>query len=234
MCRLLSSLLALAFVPTVLLRRDSRTCRFQANQLKQPGSATTTLRATASLVVVDVVVTDKDQHAIHGLKESDFALLEDKVAQPIKNFEEHTSAEIGGSSAPMPALPAGVFTNFTPVPGKGPLNILLLDKLDTAPKDQSKLRTELLKYIDTAKPGTRIALFELGDRLRLLQGFTDDREMLRAALMKQAPVVPRLSDTANKPSLGVGQEGWCGPPIPGIVRLYGSSVPANAAKTLRR
>ena len=88
------------------------------------GYRDSTLRETANLVVVDVVVRDKDGHAIHGLKQSDFVLLENKSAQPIKHFEEHTSAEIAPTTA-KPTMPPGVFTNFEAVSAKGPLNILL-------------------------------------------------------------------------------------------------------------
>ncbi len=37
-----------------------------------------TIRTGTKLVVVDVVVTDKDGKAVHGLKVEDFAMVEDR------------------------------------------------------------------------------------------------------------------------------------------------------------
>ena len=49
--------------------------RSQAPQ-QPPAPAVTTLKANARIVVVDVVVTDKNQKPIHNLKPSDFTVLE--------------------------------------------------------------------------------------------------------------------------------------------------------------
>ncbi len=46
-----------------------------------PQSGVATLRAGTQLVVVDVVVTDKNQKPVHGLKASDFTLTEENVPQ---------------------------------------------------------------------------------------------------------------------------------------------------------
>ncbi len=57
----------------------------------QAPSASITLRANSQLVVLDVVVTDKNQKPVHGLKNTDFAVLEASQPQAIRNFEEHTA-----------------------------------------------------------------------------------------------------------------------------------------------
>jgi len=164
----------------------------QTSPTKQTDSAITTLHTFVNLVNVDVVVKDKDGRPIYGLKPSDFVLTENKVQQTIKNFEEHTSGEVGGGGA-MPVLPAGVFTNYAPAPAKGPLNMLLFDKLNTGLPDQANLRLQMLKFINQAKLGTRMAVLDLGFQLRVLQGFTDDREVLREAIRdKNAPALAVL------------------------------------------
>ena len=86
---------------------------------------------------------------------------------------------------PMPALPPGCLPPTSPpLPIGGPVNILLLDTLNTAMTDQSRVRLQLLDFLKNAKPGTRIAIFDLTTHLTLMQGFTDDPELLRAAISK--------------------------------------------------
>ena len=86
----------------------------------------------------------------------------------------------------MPALPPGLFTNFTPVPDRGPLNVLLIDGLNTPLADQSYLRQQLLDYVQHLPPGTRIAIFGLADHLYMLQGFTSDpRSSKRSSRQRQ-------------------------------------------------
>src|SRR5882757_3501451 len=70
----------------------------QAPQPSQPATTqqpsqpvVATLRAGTQLVVVDVVVTDKNQKPVHGLKASDFTLTEGNLPQIVKHFEEHTA-----------------------------------------------------------------------------------------------------------------------------------------------
>jgi VWFA-related protein len=150
-----------------------------------PAAPSATLQAYANLVVVDVVVTDAHQHPVHGLTAKDFSLLEDGNAQAIKSFEEHAA----GEAAKLPAAPKvapGVFTNDLPISSTGPLNVLLLDSLNTPVKDQQYVREQLLQYIKKSRPGTRIAIFGLTTQLRQLQGFTSDPEVLRAAVVNKA------------------------------------------------
>jgi len=184
MSRLLHSLLVLALAAPALAQQAQTT----PNQQPKP-APTTTLRTGTRLVVVDVVVTDQRQHPVHNLKASDFTLRENNVLQVVKSFEEHTAptpAEIQ-KIEPMPKMPTGVFTNFTPAPAlaNGPVNILLLDRLNTALQDQSRVRAQLLSYLKQAKPGTPIAIFGLTTQLILLQGFTDDPVLLREVLDKK-------------------------------------------------
>ena len=118
---------------------------------------TTTLKTRAQLVVVDVVVTDSSKKPIHGLKASDFTLKEAGASQTIRNFEEHSALTLADATKfpPMPKLPQGVFTNYTPAPANGAVNLLLLDELNTPAADQSYVRQQLLVYLKTAPPGTR-------------------------------------------------------------------------------
>jgi VWFA-related protein len=148
--------------------------------------AVTTLKTAAQLVVVDVVVTDRNHQPVHGLTVKDFNLAENGSPQTIKNFEEHSAASVADATklAPMPKLPPNMFTNYTPAPASGAVTILLLDSLNTPVQDQAYVRQQLLAYLKSRPAGARIAIFGLSTHLVMLQGFTSDPEVLREVMEK--------------------------------------------------
>jgi VWFA-related protein len=156
-----------------------------------------TIKTRSDLVVIDVVVSDKSHTPVQNLKQSDFTLLESGQPQQFKSFEEHralTPAEVAKLPA-MPKLPPGYFTNYTPAPPNGAIDVLLLDALNTPMKDQSFLRSQLLEYLKNAHPGARVAIFGLTSHLIMLQGFTSDPEVLKAAVSAKAG--PKGSNLLN-------------------------------------
>ncbi|HTH52971.1 MAG TPA: VWA domain-containing protein [Edaphobacter sp.] len=154
----------------------------QSSQPDSKSSAITTLKANTQLVIVDVTVTDAHRKPVHNLKASDFVVLEDNVSQNIKAFEEHAPISEPAMPIQRTPLPPGVFTNLSPVPQKETLNVLLLDTLNTPLQDQAFVRAQIKQYLKNAPGGARIAIFGLATRLYLLQGFTSDPEILRAAV----------------------------------------------------
>src|SRR5882757_191065 len=167
---------------------------------RPPQSGVATLRAGTQLVVVDVVVTDKNQRPIHGLTASDFTLTEENVPQVVKHFEEHTALTPADATKfpSMPKFPPGIFTNYTPQPVNGAVNLLLLDALNTPLKDQAYVRQQLLAYLNATPPGTRIAIFGLTTQLTILQGFTSDPEVLKTvASRKLGKSSPLLQDSVG-------------------------------------
>ena len=152
-----------------------------------------TLKAHTQLVIVDVVVTDSHQNPVHNLKATDFTLLENKDPQQIKTFEEHTALS-DAKPQPIPPMPPGIFTNWTPTPPNSAVNILLLDTLNTPLQDQSFVHDQLKKYLNSSKSGARIAIFGLTTHLNLLQGFTSDPELLKTAINEKNPQVSPLLD----------------------------------------
>ena len=168
---------------------------------QQPSpSSVATLRAGTQLVVVDVVVTDKNQKPVHGLTASDFTLTEENVPQTVKHFEEHTALTPADATKfpSLPKFPPGVFTNYTPQPVNGAVNLLLLDALNTPMKDQAYVRQQLLAYLNAAPPRTRIAIFGLTTQLTILQGFTSDPEVLKTvASRKLGKSSPLLQDSVG-------------------------------------
>ena len=174
----------------------------QPNQAAQAhpeaSNGTTTLYTGTQLVVVDVVVQDVHGKPVHALKREDFNLTEDKQPQTLTHFEEHTNLKPTVTGPALPPMPPGTFTDYTPVPASGALNILLLDTLNTPMNDQSYVRYQLQQYVKKAQPGTRIAIFGLAQHLYILQGFTSDPDVLKGAV--EHKLVPRASDLLDDPA----------------------------------
>ena len=147
-------------------------------------AAQPTLKVQGPLVVLDVVVTDSGGRPVHDLKADDFTVLERGKKVTPQSFEEHRAVQ-APIAAPAPAARKPIpnfFTNYTETQDNGALNILLLDALNTPLADQAYLRRQMLDYVAKLPVGARIAIFGLSSRLFILQGFTSDPEILKAAL----------------------------------------------------
>ena len=139
------------------------------------------LRQTVRRVRVDVVVTDALGHAITGLQASDFHVAENGKPQSIRQFEWHSEDALESAAPKRPPLPPHTFMNVPEAPEHGPLTVVLYDLLNTPVRDQLNARAQMLEFLKKSA-GRRIAIFSLGDRLRLLQGFTSDSELLASAV----------------------------------------------------
>jgi VWFA-related protein len=144
--------------------------------------STLTLKQEVRNVVIDVVATDKRGEAVTSLPKSSFQVLENGVPQEILFFEEHGPEDLAAKPAPVPELPADTHTNVTVAPNSNPLMVLLLDAVNTRPDQQSFVHAEIIDYLKHIPAGTRMAIFTLGDKLQLIQGFTSDPEVLKAAV----------------------------------------------------
>ena len=158
-------------------------CGTAALGLQQDREApTTTLRTTVRRVIVDVVVTDSKGKPVPGLKASDFSLSEDGQPQRALSFDTHGFSDgMDYTPKPLPPGPPNTFINLPSSPERGPLNVLLLDLVNTDPDDQIFARKQLLRFIEEKPAGARFAIFVFSDGLHLVQGFTSDKQQLVAA-----------------------------------------------------
>lgn len=147
----------------------------------EPGSPTTSLRINTRAVLLDVLVTDRNGVPVTGLKQDAFTVTEQGKTQAVSFFEEH-SAATKAENVELPVLPPDVFTNFSPTPMPAAVNVLLLDSLNTQIGNQSFVHKQALKFLQGAKPGSRMAIFTMSLGLHFVQGFTDDPALLVAAL----------------------------------------------------
>jgi VWFA-related protein len=161
-------------------------------QEQKPEEPAPAIRVSVRLVLADAIVTDKDGKVVTGLGAQDFTVLEDGKPQKVTMVSFEQPAELTRALRGRRGnLPPNVTTSRPEyrVPLGAPV-IVLLDALNTPMKDQSRARLEMLKYLDKQlQPGQQIAVYTLVRSLRVLQDFTDDPALLKAAVQSFNPSV---------------------------------------------
>ena len=170
-----------------------------------------TFKSNVRVVLVDLVVTNSKNEPVTGLTKDKVQVFEDGKLQTLASFEEHAGIPDVPGLSRMAKLPPNVFSNVPLAKAGEAANILLLDSLNTQMADQSYVHARMIKYIKDIRPGTRLAIFTLSDRLRFVQGFTEDPALLMAAVNgKNGSGNPELSSllqtgaeqTANQQAVG--------------------------------
>ncbi len=163
---------------------------------------TTTIKSDVRLVLVDVVVTTARGDPVGGLQKKDFEVAEDSRQQTISFFEEHTGGKI--TRIALPPTPPDVYTNYPTVKTTDSINVLLLDSLNTQASDQIYLRPQMIKFLQSAladPTGARVAIFTLGQRLRIVRGFTTDyAALLNSFIDPKSGAEPKFEPQLASPS----------------------------------
>jgi hypothetical protein len=94
---LLRLFLAVIFLPVLVMTGAVRSMCAQEKPV--PSTDTTTLHVASRLVVLDVVVIDRNGKFVSNLDRSQFTVTEDKVPQPIRNFDPPDGHEMPAGSA---------------------------------------------------------------------------------------------------------------------------------------
>lgn len=155
----------------------------------------TTFQAASRLVAVEVVARDHQGHPITGLTADDFQLSEqvegkrEQHPQKIAAFRAVNVADIAAQDKGKLTLPAGVYTNIVTM-NKGPVppTVLLVDGLNTDRVSQMQVHRQMIKMLASIPDDVPVAVFLLGRRLSLIQNFTTDPKLLKAALQKSSSV----------------------------------------------
>ncbi|MCA1579392.1 MAG: VWA domain-containing protein [Acidobacteria bacterium] len=114
-----------------------------------------TLKIDTNLVTVPVIATDINGSYVADLKQEEFALMEDGVAQPIAFFGKVSM----------------------------PFHVVLM--LDTSSSTQDKLRLiqqAAYTFVQQLQPADRVKVISFDDQVRDLNEFTNNRETLRKAI----------------------------------------------------
>jgi|HubBroStandDraft_1064217.scaffolds.fasta_scaffold05832_2 VWFA-related protein len=160
----------------------------------QPASSSQqppTFQSNTRLVTIEVVARDHRGQPVQGLTAADFQVFEqiapkrDQHPQKIAVFHPVDRAAIAAQDIGRQQLLPGVYTNLVtmdkhPVPP----TILLIDGLNTDFKSQLQVHHQTIQMLASLPGDTPVAVFLLGRGLRMIQSFTTDPEILKAALQK--------------------------------------------------
>jgi VWFA-related protein len=146
------------------------------------------LRATTRLVIVDVVVTDKNKAPVSGLEAEEFTVFEDGKQQQVSafSFQKPASGSTRAAETVTPLAP-DVVTNAPRYAKESVLTVVLLDALNGDFAGHAAARDALVKYLDNAPLNQPLAIFAMQEKLTLLHDFTTDNKALRAVVAKFRP-----------------------------------------------
>jgi VWFA-related protein len=146
------------------------------------------LKVTTRLVTVDVVAKDHHGNPVRDLQAGDFQITEQagshKTQQSIASFRllDRASGKTADPEREALHLPAGVYTNLVTTKSlSAPPTILLVDGLNSDATAQMQIRQKMVHLLASTPGDVPLAVFLLGRRLRLLQNFTTDAKLLKAA-----------------------------------------------------
>lgn len=137
------------------------------------------LQINSNLVLVRVVVRDKDGNPVRGLKKDTFHLFDQGKEQTISQFEEVPSGESASSTTVSPSAR----TAASPVPGRAMRYIAFyFDDLNSSAADLIQARDAADRFFTTSlRPNDRVAIF-IADKMLL--DFTGEPRQIHEALMQ--------------------------------------------------
>lgn len=155
-----------------------------------------TFRTVSDLVLVNLVVRDKQGQPVRGLKATDFTVLEDGKQQQVMSFDvEDVTSERAAELAPAVPSAAGAATSAPAkaAAAKTPsvkfdarnrrLIVLCFDFTGMEPEDLDRSVASAQKFVSQQMaPGDLVAVVSFKTELRVDQDFTSDKELLLKTL----------------------------------------------------
>jgi VWFA-related protein len=157
------------------------------------------IRVTTRLIETSVIVRDH-KGPVGDLTADSFKIFDNGKEQKIAVFRV-SKADSSPASA-TPALPAGVFSNrISSVPARPARHtVLVVDTLNTDISDQPYVRKQILAMLASTEIQDPTAIYVLGQKSRLIQDFTLERDQLTKAMEAFRPEQSRKLNMANQPT----------------------------------
>ncbi len=161
------------------------------------------IQVTTRLVQVAVVVRDK-HGAVADLTKGDFEILDKGKSRQIATFNVARASD----RVPRASLPPNTFSNRLDRQSESPVaaTVLLFDSLNTKFKDQADARRQVLTFLKALDPESPIAIYALGNDLRIVHDFTQDQASLTRALERyRNSTSTLLANSQPDPSAGTAE-----------------------------
>jgi VWFA-related protein len=159
---------------------------------REQGTPSLTLHVSTRMVMVEVVARDHHGHPATGLTAADFQVFDqasgfhkEKKEQKIAAFRALGITDFVSKDKDTLQVPAGVYTNLVTLQ-KNPVppTMILVDGLNTDITAQMQVHEQMVRMLVSLPEDVPVAVFLLGRRLRMLQSFTTDPKLLKAAVQK--------------------------------------------------
>jgi VWFA-related protein len=149
-----------------------------------------TIRATASEVLLDVVVRDKRGKPVNNLKPGEVEIYEDGVRQEVKSFRFVGSREAQSPRAAIAGAPAQRQAQAAPRPLKA-VNLVCIVFHNLDPVSRTRAIEAVQEFLKSdLPPETYIGLFLLDDHLTPVHPFTNNRAELARAVQNVFSLAP--------------------------------------------
>jgi VWFA-related protein len=148
------------------------------------------IKSEVSMVLVDVVVTDKKKHFLKDLTQKDFHVFEDGAEQNIVSFSREGDARPDS-------------------PERQRYMVLFFDNSSTDPEFQMLARDAARKFVDlTASPNRMMAVMDFDNGLHVAQNFTTNGSLVNDAVQKVrfAGIQTNASSSGGRGSRGGQQQ----------------------------
>jgi VWFA-related protein len=156
-------------------------------QNAQQAPVTPTFRTSQTLVEFTVVASDGRGNAVTDLKQDELSISDNGKPRSVAFFRFEGAPYVeAAAQARNVSLAPGIFTNRSEYSPGPPRNIIaiVIDSLNTRPDDQAMVRSQIVQYLRTLPPGTRVAVYRMGDGVHVIHDFTDDIASLRMRIAK--------------------------------------------------
>jgi VWFA-related protein len=144
------------------------------------------IKSESSVVLVDVVVTDKKRNYLKDLTQKEFHVFEDGAEQPITSFSREVDIQPG-------------------TPERQRYMVIFFDDQGLGADGQMLARNAAAKFVDgTASARRMMAVINYDEGLHVIQNFTADRDRLMSAVRK-TKFAPFQTSTDEMPRPRGGQ-----------------------------
>jgi VWFA-related protein len=143
-----------------------------------------TVKVQTRLITVDIVATDSHGNLVRDLTASDFQVFDERSGQQKIAHLEFIDTSLAPAAALPGSLPTGphIYSNLEAARFKVPPTVILLDALNTSIFRQVQVRRDMILFLKSLPADTPVAVFLLGHELHVIQNFTTDPKLLRAAV----------------------------------------------------
>jgi VWFA-related protein len=147
----------------------------------------TVIHSTSREVLLDMVVRDKHHHSVTDLRQDEVEIYEDGVRQNIRSFHNVQGAEqlqaereVAKSEASAPTRKTEAAPSLNSL---RQINFVSVVLAQIAPRDLEFARESVLEFLKNDNfPNTYVTVYKLTHTLKIVQGYTDDKDALVKAV----------------------------------------------------